>query len=114
MKQYIITEDMLRQWRKGCTNVSGSYCACKKCEYCGTGLREDCCDFDDNAMEEIFRSHPYQSELDTVLILLEKWMESEVKDIDENGEGIWSKNDVIDRLQRTWEKIAELRQAGEP
>ena len=58
---------------------------------------------------------PYQSERDTVLILLEKWMESEVKDIDENGEGIWSKNDVIDRLQRTWEKIAELhQQAGEP
>ena len=62
MKQYIITEDMLRQWRKGCTNVSGSYCACKKCEYCGTGLRKNCCDFDDNAMEDIFRSHPYQSE----------------------------------------------------
>ena len=32
---------------------------CKKCKYRGKELRVNWCDFDDNSMEDIFRSHPY-------------------------------------------------------
>ena len=70
MNQYIINETMLQTWRKGCLNPKIPHTdddTCKKCKYRGKGLRKNCCDFDDNAMEDIFRSHPYQSERDTVL-----------------------------------------------
>jgi hypothetical protein len=62
MNQYIITEDMLQAWRRGCPPSTED---CKTCEYRGKGKREGCCDFDDNLIEKIFRSHPYQSEIDT-------------------------------------------------
>jgi hypothetical protein len=60
--QYIITEEQLKAWRKGCVNISNSHTdddICKKCKYRGIKFRAKCCDFDDNAMEDIFRSHPY-------------------------------------------------------
>jgi len=62
MNQYIINETMLQTWRNGCVNLSNPHAdddMCKKCKYRGKGLRENCCDFDDNSMEDIFRSHPY-------------------------------------------------------
>jgi hypothetical protein len=70
MNQYSITEEMLQTWRKGCVNLSNPHTdddICKNCEYRGKGAREKCCDFDDNSMERIFRSRPYQSERDKVL-----------------------------------------------
>ena len=63
MNQYIINETMLQTWRKGCLNPKIPHTdddTCKKCKYRGKGLRKNCCDFDDNAMEDIFRSHPIQ------------------------------------------------------
>ena len=72
LKQYIITETMLQTWRNGCVNLSNPHVnddICKKCEYRGTGMRKECCDFDDNTMEKIFRSHPHnpQSEREKVI-----------------------------------------------
>jgi len=70
MNQYIINETMLQTWRKGCLNPKIPHTdddTCKKCKYRGKGLRKNCCDFDDNAMEDIFRSHPHQSEREKVL-----------------------------------------------
>ena len=79
MNQYIINETMLQTWRKGCLNPKIPHTdddTCKKCKYRGKGLRKNCCDFDDNAMEDIFRSHPYQSERDAVLERLHIWFEN--------------------------------------
>lgn len=63
---YIISEKMLRIWRESCVNLDNPHTSdtfCKKnCGYRGKGGREGCCDFDDNAMEKIFRSHPYNPE----------------------------------------------------
>ena len=62
-KMYLISGKMLRIWRESCVNPDNSHTGdtfCKKnCGYRGRGAREGCCDFDDNAMEKIFRSHPY-------------------------------------------------------
>ena len=61
MTDYIITEDMLKQWRGNCINLRNPHTnddICKMCKYRGTGSRKGCCDFDDNHMEDIFRSRP--------------------------------------------------------
>jgi hypothetical protein len=57
--EYIITDDMLAAWRTGCVNwrsQEDSKCYC--CDFKGIGIRKGCCDFDDNAMQKIFQSHP--------------------------------------------------------
>jgi hypothetical protein len=62
MNGYIITEEMIESWRNGCVNLSNPRTnddICKKCKYRGKGWRNICCDFDDNSMEDIFRSNPY-------------------------------------------------------
>ena len=63
---YVISEDMLKIWRASCTNIQEPHTnneTCKGCKYRGKGNRRDCCDFDDDDMEEIFRSRPLSSEL---------------------------------------------------
>lgn len=61
--EYLITDTMLKIWRKGCVNLDEPHTDnefCKKnCGYRGKGAREKCCDFDDNGMEKIFRSSPH-------------------------------------------------------
>ena len=61
---YIISDDMIRQWRGACVKVPPfqEVDQCKDCEYRGKGARKGCCDFDDNAMERIFRSRPLEQE----------------------------------------------------
>lgn len=66
MKEYVITEEMLKQWRGNCINLQNPHTNddfCKKCQYRGKGSRKGCCDFDDNHMEDIFRSRPLSAEL---------------------------------------------------
>lgn len=61
-KCYIITETMLNQWRAGCLDISDPHMdtdVCRNCQFRGKDVRAKCCDFDDNAMEQIFRSRPY-------------------------------------------------------
>jgi len=70
-QEYVITEDMLGIWRKGCINLS-DYDHCPDCEYQGTGARKGCCDFDDAAMVKIFRSRPVQTDREKVLDKLVK------------------------------------------
>ena len=69
-QEYVITEDMLGIWRKGCINLS-DYDHCPDCEYQGTGARKGCCDFDDAAMVKIFRSRPVQTDREKVLDITE-------------------------------------------
>ena len=61
--EYIITEEMLQQWRVGCIYPSASIQfddqKCCTCKYAGEGFRLHCCDFDDDSMEKIFRSRPH-------------------------------------------------------
>lgn len=61
---FIISDDMIRQWRGACIKVAPfqEEDQCKDCEYRGKGARKGCCDFDDDAMEKIFRSRPYNPE----------------------------------------------------
>jgi len=105
MNQYIINETMLQTWRKGCLNPKIPHTdddTCKKCKYRGKGLRKNCCDFDDNAMEDIFRSYPYQSERDAVLERLHIWFENYCEGNEDPD--LWM---VFLHAERT------LRQAGE-
>ena len=120
MNQYIIDETMLQAWREGCVNLSNPHTnddICKKCEYHGTGMRKECCDFDDNTMEKIFRSHPYQSERDKVLDGLDIELDEIKSRIKSSAMG-WplserSRGEIIGLLH-VREKIKYLRQAGEP
>jgi hypothetical protein len=112
MNQYIINEEQLQSWRKGCVNLSNPHTdddICKKCKYRGIGMRENCCDFDDSAMEKIFRSHPYQSERDKVLEALKKDLQTRFI----SSSNQWSKGRNSGLLE-CCNIIDELRQAGEP
>ena len=62
--EFIISDNMIRQWRGACIKVAPfqEEDQCKDCEYRGKGARKGCCDFDDDAMEKIFRSRPYNAE----------------------------------------------------
>ena len=79
---YIINDLMLKIWRVGCVNLSNPYTnddKCRRCEYRGKGVRKGCCDFDDNAMQKIFKTHLYpapteQEIRDTVLGELLIWV----------------------------------------
>ena len=121
MNQYIIDETMLQAWREGCVNLSNPHTnddICKKCEYHGTGMRKECCDFDDNTMEKIFRSHPYQSERDTVLDAVFASMDTFFGNIPMDSDIIqWaiSKQDsFVTAAMATYLESRKLRQAGEP
>ena len=66
MTKYIITDEMIKQWRKNCVNLQNPHTNndfCKACLYRGKGTRKGCCDFDDNHMEDIFRSRLLSAEL---------------------------------------------------
>lgn len=61
---YIITDDMLITWRGGCVrpDKSGIH-KCDGCKFEGVGARRNCCEFDDNAMQQIFKSVKYEREI---------------------------------------------------
>ena len=127
MNQYIINETMLQTWRKGCLNPKIPHTdddTCKKCKYRGKGLRKNCCDFDDNAMEDLFRSHPYQSERDTYKKLAElffEWLDNidTASDIAKGDDKLY-RSFVSQEHKKRFEyanpdgSLKELRQAGEP
>ena len=99
MNQYIINETMLQTWRKGCLNPKIPHTdddTCKKCKYRGKGLRKNCCDFDDNAMEDIFRSRPYnpKAERDEVLNEAIEFMKNKIRLPTNSGEHLSYEADI--------------------
>lgn len=63
-QEYIITDNMIKAWRNGCVKgiqIKFDDSRCLDCEFCGTGARYHCCDFDDVDVEKMFRSRPHTS-----------------------------------------------------
>ena len=55
--RYIITDEMLMQWRSGCIYPeSHDEQKCHGCQFDGKGFRKGCCDFGDGEMQKIFQS----------------------------------------------------------
>lgn len=58
---YIVTESQLMIWRAGCIKaaVFNPDERCDGCEFAGkeSAGRKNCCDFDDDAVEKMFRQH---------------------------------------------------------
>jgi hypothetical protein len=58
-KEYIITTDMLIQWRSGCCRMMRTYNGDGDiCYGCPFDNKKRGCDFDDDAMQKIFQSRP--------------------------------------------------------
>ena len=113
MNQYIIDEEMITSWRNGCVNLLNSHTdddICKKCKYRGKGLRENCCNFDDNSMEDIFRSRPYnpKAERDEVLNEAIEFMKNKIRLPTNSGEHLSYEADI--RFKVISEVKKELRQ----
>jgi hypothetical protein len=122
MTQYIIDEKMIKSWRKGCVNLSNPHMdddTCKLCKHRGKGMRMDCCDFDDEDAECLFRSNPYnpQAELEKVL---DEYNDELLTKLVQELAGTWRMRDAkLFSIIRKYRRVpigamkAELRQIGE-
>jgi hypothetical protein len=122
MNHYIITEEMIKSWRKGCINLSNPHTdddMCKKCEYRGKGMREKCCNFGDTDVEKIFRSHPYNPQVEREKVLRPEvltfalLMERKLRKYDKDRGDSYKTTDVDYLLMRLREEVKELHNAIE-
>lgn len=94
MNQYIIDEKMIKSWRKGCVNLSNPHTddeTCKLCKHRGKGMRMDCCDFDDEDAERLFRSHPYNPQAEQGLWTTDELIQHEKMATDAEREKVLEK-----------------------